>query len=176
MKKVIFVMLALLSVFALVSCTKTVEVEKIVEVPVEKIVEKIVEVPVEKIVEVQPPAPFEVGDDYTEYTMDGASAWANCYDTYLRVVADGDELFNGTVKLTSDGMYVGEILMAAGYENGFSTDGALSGFVMTIGEYVGGTNGCYWMFKVNGKDAMWACNEVHVFPGDYVEWSFDPYY
>lgn len=118
--------------------------------------------------------PFEVGEDYTEYAMDGASSWASSYEAYLKVSAGEDVLFNGKVLLTSDNMWVGEFLHAAGLENGFSTDGALTGFVMIMGQYVGGTNDCYWSYTVNGKTVNWGCDQMHVLEGDYIEWTFAP--
>lgn len=156
MKKALVCLLALMVCFAVVSC-KTTENE-LVQAPVEQVAGE--------------NAPFVVGEDYTEYAMEGASSWAPTYEAYLRIAAGDDELFNGTVKMTSDGMWVGEFVYAAGLENGFSTDGALDGFIYTIGEYVGGANNCYWTYTINGKSVNWACNEVHVLEGDYIEWNF----
>lgn len=172
MKKAFVCILVIVVGFAMVSCQTT--EKEFVQIPVVESVENtpevMAEVPQEGIHEDD--APFVVGEDYTEYAMEGVSSWAPTYEAYLRIAAGEDELFNGKVRMTSDGMWVGEFVYAAGLENGFSTDGALDGFIYTIGEYVGGANNCYWTYTINGKSVNWACNEVHVLEGDYIEWTF----
>lgn len=179
MKRALVCFLTLIVAFSLMSCTTAKKSEESLGdiVVAEPVAEPVAEAQVEAVepaaTEVAvSDAPFVVGDDYTEYAMEGAGTWAPTYEANLRIAAGDDELFNGKVKLTSDGMYVGEFVYAAGLENGFSTDGALDGFIYTMGEYVGGANNCYWTYTINGKSVNWACNEVHVLENDYIEWTF----
>ena len=92
-------------------------------------------------------APFEVGDQTTEYTVEGASGWTT-ETVNVKIVAGEDVLYNGTVTLTSDNVLVSEATYAAITEAGISQDGVLAGFVNSIGDYVGGTdaegNYVYW--------------------------------
>ena len=123
-------------------------------------------------------APFEVGTDSTEYTVDGASGW-NTETLYIKISAGDDVLYNGTVTLTSDSLLVSEVTYAAIVEAGISQDGVLSGFVTSIGDYVSGTdadgNYMFWGYSVNGKSAPFGCNQLPVLDGDYIEWTFQTY-
>ena len=50
---------------------------------------------------------FEVGEDETEYVVDGASGW-NTATAYVKITAGEEVLYNGSVTLTSDKMTVAE--------------------------------------------------------------------
>ena len=123
-------------------------------------------------------APFEVGDQTTEYTVEGASGWTT-ETVNVKIVAGEDVLYNGTVTLTSDNVLVSEATYAAITEAGISQDGVLAGFVNSIGDYVGGTdaygNYVYWGYTVNGKYVPFACNQMPVLEGDYILWEFQTY-
>lgn len=123
-------------------------------------------------------APFEVGDQTTEYTVEGASGWTT-ETVNVKIVAGEDVLYNGTVTLTSDNVLVSEATYAAITEAGISQDGVLTGFVNSIGDYVGGTdaegNYVYWGYTVNGKYVPFACNQMPVLEGDYILWEFQTY-
>ena len=123
-------------------------------------------------------APFEVGDQTTEYTVEGASGWTT-ETVNVKIVAGEDVLYNGTVTLTSDNVLVSEATYAAITEAGISQDGVLAGFVNSIGDYVGGTdaegNYVYWGYTVNGKYVPFACNQMPVLEGDYILWDFQTY-
>lgn len=123
-------------------------------------------------------APFEVGDQTTEYTVEGASGWTT-ETVNVKIVAGEDVLYNGTVTLTSDNVLVSEATYAAITEAGISQDGVLAGFVDSIGDYVGGTdaegNYVYWGYTVNGKYVPFACNQMPVLEGDYILWEFQTY-
>ena len=123
-------------------------------------------------------APFEVGDQTTEYTVEGASGWTT-ETVNVKIVAGEDVLYNGTVTLTSDNVLVSEATYAAITEAGISQDGVLAGFVNSIGDYVGGTdadgNYVYWGYTVNGKYVPFACNQMSVLEGDYILWEFQTY-
>ncbi len=120
-------------------------------------------------------APFEVGEDETEYAVEGASGW-NMATINVKIVAGEDVLYNGTVALTSDTLAVNEATLAAIYEAGCGSDGVEAGFVNSIGDYVSGTdadgNYVYWAYTVNGKNVPFACNEFRLLDGDYVLWQF----
>lgn len=117
-------------------------------------------------------APFKVGKDTATYEVAGHSEWASTYSAYVRIVAGDDELFNGTVTLTSDNMWMNEFTIAAVYEKGIGQEGLESGFVSKIGEYEGGDD-MFWFMYLNGKYVSWACNEMHIFENDYIEWKFE---
>ena len=123
-------------------------------------------------------APFEVGDQTTEYTVEGASGWTT-ETVNVKIVAGEDVLYNGTVTLTSDNVLVSEATYAAITEAGISQDGVLAGFVNSIGDYVGGTdadgNYVYWGYTINGKYVPFACNQMPVLEGDYILWEFQTY-
>ena len=123
-------------------------------------------------------APFEVGDQTTEYTVEGASGWTT-ETVNVKIVAGEDVLYNGTVTLTSDNVLVSEATYAAITDAGISQDGVLAGFVNSIGDYVGGTdadgNYVYWGYTVNGKMVNFACNEMNLLEGDYLLWEFQAY-
>ena len=123
-------------------------------------------------------APFEVGDQTTEYTVEGASGWTT-ETVNVKIVAGEDVLYNGTVTLTSDNVLVSEATYAAITDAGISQDGVLAGFVNSIGDYVGGTdaegNYVYWGYTVNGKYVPFACNQMPVLEGDYILWEFQTY-
>ena len=122
--------------------------------------------------------PFDVGTDSTEYTVEGAAGWTT--ETVNIKIAAGDEvLYNGTVTLTSDNILASEVTYAAIVEAGISQDGVLSGFINSIGDYVAGTdaegNYMFWGYTVNGKYVPFACNQMPVLDGDYIEWAFQAY-
>ncbi len=123
-------------------------------------------------------APYEVGEEETEYAVEGASGW-NVANVNVKIEAGEDVLFNGVVTLTSDTLAVNEATLAAVYEAGCGADGIEAGFVNSIGDYVAGTdadgNYVYWAFTVNGKYVPFACNEVRLLDGDYVLWQFVTY-
>ena len=123
-------------------------------------------------------APFEVGDQTTEYTVEGASGWTT-ETVNVKIVAGEDVLYNGTVTLTSDNVLVSEATYAAITDAGISQDGVLAGFVNSIGDYVGGTdadgNYVYWGYTINGKYVPFACNQMPVLEGDYILWEFQTY-
>lgn len=125
-----------------------------------------------------PAVPFEVGTDKTEYVVDG-SAGLTSYPVYVKIVAGEDVLFNGTVTLTSDNMFVSEITFAAITEKGLSSDGVQAGFINSIGDYVAGNdaegNYMYWGYTVNGKYVSFACNQMRALEGDYILWEFQKY-
>ena len=123
-------------------------------------------------------APYKVGDQTTEYTVEGASGWTT-ENVYVKIVAGEDVLYNGTVTLTSDNVLVSEATYAAIAEAGISQDGVLAGFVNAIGDYAGGTdadgNTVYWGYTVNGKYVPFGCNQMPVLEGDYILWEFQTY-
>ena len=123
-------------------------------------------------------APFEVGDQTTEYTVEGASGWTT-ETVNVKIVAGEDVLYNGTVTLTSDNVLVSEATYAAITDAGISQDGVLACFVNSIGDYVCGTdadgNYVYWGYTVNGKYVPFACNQMPVLEGDYILWEFQTY-
>lgn len=123
-------------------------------------------------------APFEVGEDETEYTVDGASGW-NVANINVKITAGEDVLFNGVVTLTSDSLTVAEATLAAIYEVGCGQEGLENGFVTSIGEYVAGTdadgNYIYWSNTVNGKYVPFSCDQLRLLDGDYVQWDFVTY-
>ncbi len=116
--------------------------------------------------------PFTVGKDTATYEVDGHSEWASTYSAYVRIIAGEDELFNGTVTLTSDNMWMNEFTIAAVEEKGIGQEGLEAGFVTKIGEYEGSSD-LFWFMYLNGKYVSWACNEMHIFEGDYIEWKFE---
>lgn len=122
--------------------------------------------------------PFEVGSDTAEYVVDGSSGWTG-YDVYVKIAVGDDVLFNGTVTLTSDNMFVSEATFAAITEKGISSEGVQSGFITSIGDYVSGNdaegNYLYWGYTVNGKMVNFACNEMNLLEGDYLLWEFQAY-
>ena len=123
-------------------------------------------------------APFEVGDETTEYTVDGASGW-NTEEVYVKISAGDDVIFNGTVTLTSDNLTAAEASFAAVNEAGVGCDGMLEGFVNSIGEYVSGNdadgNYIYWGYSINGKYTPFGCNQAIVLNHDYIEWQLMVY-
>lgn len=123
-------------------------------------------------------APFEVGEDETEYAVDGASGW-NVANINVKITAGEDVLFNGVVTLTSDTLSVAEATLAAIYEVGCGQEGLEAGFVTSIGEYVAGTdadgNYVYWSNTVNGKYVPFSCDQLRLLDGDYVQWDFVTY-
>jgi hypothetical protein len=125
-----------------------------------------------------PAVPFEVGTDKTEYVVDGSAGWTS-YPVYVKIVAGDEVLFNGTVTLTSDNMFVSEITFAAITEKGLSSDGVQVGFINSIGDYVAGNdaegNYMYWGYTVNGKYVNFACNQMRALEGDYILWEFQKY-
>ncbi len=122
---------------------------------------------------------FAVGKDETEYTVDGASGW-NTVTAFVKIAAGEDVLYNGTVTLTSDNLLVSEFTYAAIVEAGCGCDGVQEGFVNAIGDYAGGTdangNYVYWGYSVNGKYAPFACNQMVILEGDYIQWDFMVYH
>ena len=123
-------------------------------------------------------APFEVGEDETEYTVDGASGW-NVAHINMKITAGEDVLFNGVVTLTSDSLTVAEATKAAIYEVGCGEEGLDAGFVTSMGEYVAGTdadgNYVYWANTINGKYVPFSCDQFRLLDGDYVQWDFVTY-
>jgi len=123
-------------------------------------------------------APFEVGEQKTSYTVDGASGWTE-QTVNIKIVAGDDILYNGTVTLTSDDQFVSEVTYAAITEAGISQDGVLSGFITSIGDYVAGNDASgqymFWGYTVNGKYVPFSCNQMPVLDGDYILWEFQAY-
>ena len=123
-------------------------------------------------------APFEVGEDTTEYEVEGASGW-NVANINMKITAGEDVLFNGVVTLTSDSLTISEATIAAIYEVGCGQEGLEAGFVTSMGEYVAGTdadgNYVYWANTVNGKYVPFSCDQYRLLDGDYVQWDFVTY-
>ncbi len=123
-------------------------------------------------------APFEVGEETTEYTVDGASGWTSG-TVNMKIMAGDDILYNGTVALTSDNMFVSEATYAAIAEAGCGSDGVLEGFVNSIGDYASGNdadgNYIYWGYTVNGKYVPFGCNQMPLLNNDYVLWTLQTY-
>lgn len=123
-------------------------------------------------------APFEVGGDTAEYTVEGSAGWTT-ETVNIKISAGDDVLYNGKVTLTSDNILASEITYAAIVEAGISQDGVLSGFINSIGDYAAGTDAegsyMFWGYEVNGKYVPFACNQMPVLDGDYVEWTFQRY-
>lgn len=123
-------------------------------------------------------APFEVGEDETEYVVDGASGWTTT-TANVKITAGDDVLYNGTVTLTSDNALASEFTYAAIVEAGIGAEGLLEGFATSIGDYVAGNdadgNYLFWGFSVNGKYAPLACNQIVVLEGDYISWDYQVY-
>lgn len=121
---------------------------------------------------------FEVGEDETEYAVEGASGW-NVVTAYVKITAGEDVLYNGKVTLTSDNLTVAEFTQAAVYEAGCGAEGIEAGFVTSIGEYVAGTdadgNYVYWANAVNGKYVPHTCTDMRVLEGYYITWDFVTY-
>ena len=122
-----------------------------------------------------PKAPFEVGTDTTVSEVEGHSEWAGTVTANVKIVAGDTVLYCGTVKLTSDTLYASEFFKAAVEEKELSQEGLEVGFVTSIGSYVNDANtNTYWMWQYNGNNPTnFACNDVHVFEGDYLLYSFD---
>ena len=121
---------------------------------------------------------FEVGEDETEYEVDGASGY-NVVTAFVKIAAGDDVLYNGKVTLTSDTLTVAEFTQAAIYEIGCGQEGLETGFVTSMGDYVAGTdadgNYVYWANSVNGKYVPHTCNTVQVLEGYYINWDFVTY-
>jgi hypothetical protein len=124
-------------------------------------------------------APFVVGKDAVVATTEGASQYAPTFTVNVKILGGkNDDLFNGTVKLTSDTMWASEFTAEAVADKGLAQDGIATGFVNTIGNYTGGAVGTdyyYWSFTVNGVYASWGCNKYQMRDGDYLFWSFIKY-
>jgi len=136
---------------------------------------------VSEVVEAAPTGfvpPFEVGEDETEYEVEGASGYT-VETVNVKIVAGEDVLFNGKVKLTSDTVLASEFTQAAVYEAGCGADGIESGFVTYIGDYANGNdadgNYVYWSLSINGKYVPVSCNQIAVLDGDYILWDFVTY-
>ena len=123
-------------------------------------------------------APFEVGEDETEYEVDGASGWTKT-TANVKITAGEDVLYNGTVTLTSDNALASEFTYAAIVEAGIGSEGVLEGFATSIGDYVAGNdadgNYLFWGFSVNGKYVPLACNQMVILEGDYITWDYQVY-
>ncbi len=123
-------------------------------------------------------APFEVGEDETEYAVDGASGWT-AGTVNVKIAAGEDVIYNGKVALTSDNMLASEATYAAIVEAGIGSEGVLEGFITSIGDYVAGNdadgNYLFWGFSVNGKYVPVACNQMVVLDGDYILWDYQVY-
>jgi hypothetical protein len=124
-------------------------------------------------------APFEVGKDAVVATTSGASQYVPTFTVNVKIEGGKQEdLFNGTVKLTSDTMWASEFTTEAVTDKGLSQDGIATGFVTTIGDYTGGAVGedyYYWSYTVNGVYANWGCNAYQMRDGDYLLWQFIKY-
>lgn len=120
-------------------------------------------------------APFEVGTDAAVAEAEGHSEWAGKATANVKIVAGEDVLFCGKVTLTSDTLYAYEFFKAAIEEKELSQEGLEVGFVTNIGSYVNDANtNTYWMWQYNGNNPTnFAVNDVHVFEGDYLLYSFD---
>lgn len=131
----------------------------------------------ESVIDMSAPT-FEVGEDETEYAVDGASGW-NVVTAFVKITAGEDVLYNGKVTVTSDNLTVAEFTQAAVYEAGCGAEGIEAGFVTSIGEYVSGTdadgNYVYWANTVNGKYVPFSCDQLRLLDGDYVQWDFVTY-
>ncbi|MBQ0009643.1 MAG: DUF4430 domain-containing protein [Ruminococcus sp.] len=120
-------------------------------------------------------APFEVGSDATVAEVDGHSEWAGTATANVKIVAGDTVLYCGKVTLTSDSLYASEFFKAAVEEKELSQEGLEVGFVTSIGSYVNDANtNTYWMWQYNGNNPTnFAVNDVHVFEGDYLLYSFE---
>jgi hypothetical protein len=123
--------------------------------------------------------PFSVGKDSVVATTAGASQYAPTFTVNVKIVGGKNEdLFNGTVKLTSDTMWASEFTTEAVADKGLAQAGIATGFVTTIGDYTGGAVGSdyyYWSYTVNNVYANWGCNAYQMRDGDYLLWAFVKY-
>jgi len=120
-------------------------------------------------------APFEVGEDTATYEVEGHSEWAGSASAFVKIVAGEDVLFNGTVQVTSDTLYASEFFKAACLEKSLNQNGLENGFVTNIGSYENNNDTfTYWMWQYNGHNPTnFSCNDVHVFDGDYLLYSYE---
>jgi len=119
--------------------------------------------------------PFEVGTDVASYTDANASAYASSVCANVKIVAGEDVLFSGKVTVKSDTLYAHEFFNAACEEKSLSQSGLEMGFVTEIGQYAMNTEtNTYWMWYYNGHNpTSFAVNDVHVFDGDYLLFSYE---
>ena len=78
---------------------------------------------------------WKAGPDTTEYAVAGHTPYAPTYTIFVKIVANEDVLYDGTVTLTSDDMWASEFTSAALSEKGLAQDGLSAGFVNKIGDY-----------------------------------------
>jgi len=120
--------------------------------------------------------PFEVGTDTTEYVVEGSASYAGTVTANVKIVAGEDVIYCGTVKLTSDNLFASEFFKAALLEKDVAQDGLENGFVNYIGSYTNdftSTPNLCWLWQYNGHNPTnFACNDVHVFDGDYLLYTF----
>lgn len=154
MKKLLAILLVLVTVFTLCACGNQTQAESST-----------------------PAAPFQVGSDVVETTAENASAYDPTFTINLRIVGGGNtELFNGTVKLQSPTMWASEFLMAAVNGKGLAQSGIETGYVETIGDYSSNpAEQIYWFYYVNGESALFGCDKFQVREGDYIEFVYEKY-
>ena len=100
---------------------------------------------------------------------------APTYTIFVKIVANEDVLYDGTVTLTSDDMWASEFTSAALSEKGLAQDGLSAGFVNKIGDYenkeIDGEY-MYWNFSINGVSSNWGCNQIRCVDGTYLLWEY----
>ena len=113
--------------------------------------------------------------DPTEYAVAGHTPYAPTYTIFVKIVANEDVLYDGTVTLTSDDMWASEFTSAALSEKGLAQDGLSAGFVNKIGDYenkeIDGEY-MYWNFSINGVSSNWGCNQIRCVDGTYLLWEY----
>ena len=118
---------------------------------------------------------WKAGPDTTEYAVAGHTPYAPTYTIFVKIVANEDVLYDGTVTLTSDDMWASESTSAALSEKGLAQDGLSAGFVNKIGDYenkeIDGEY-MYWNFGINGVSSNWGCNQIRCVDGTYLLWGY----
>lgn len=118
--------------------------------------------------------PFKVGSDAVEATAENASAYDPTYTINLRIVgANEDELFNGTVKLTSPTMWCSEFVMAVVTAKNIEQTGLEVGYITAMGGYeANAAENLFWLYTLNGEDAAFGCDKLQLREGDYIEFAY----
>lgn len=118
---------------------------------------------------------WKAGPDTTEYAIAGHTPYAPTYTIFVKIVANEDVLYDGTVTLTSDDMWASEFTSVALSEKGLAQDGLSTGFVTKIGDYenkeIDGEY-MYWNFSINGVSSNWGCNQIRCVDGTYLLWEY----
>lgn len=120
---------------------------------------------------------FKVGKDTGTYAPEELMGWEVERTVYVQIMGPNkDELFNGTVKVTSANPTVYEAFLGAVLTKGISqSSSSESGFVDSIASYVNGTNNHYWMIYNNGEALMVGANSSQIRNGDYIQLSFEAF-